>query len=338
MSRDTRSASVRHRPLADHLPAHVRRRLTVHRTARGQQWDGVVALLGNDDRDAGRTTGGPLQLVPRRTRRTDDRDLERPGRHRLRRGQRPAGEPRRLHRQGGDGGQRLVGGLAVAPLARQRGRRQQGVHHRRQAGRAGVVRRVARPGDQRLGVGGGVVEAAVVRAEAVEGVVEHRPRSLQPHRLAGRARQGQEARAPRSRGPRARRGAGRPRRRGRPAAASRPPAGAARPAACRRAARRRRRSSRPSRRPASTREAMARPFQAATTLSSRAGRTRSSRAASSRRRTSDQRPASSGSASSWSVDEPCSNVPAVGHLEQPCRPARRPPRRAPRRSCAGVQT
>ena len=55
---------------------------------------------------------------------------------------------------------------------------------------------------------------------------------------------------------------------------------------------------------------MASPFQAVTTLSSRAGCGRASRAASSSSRTVVQRAWSSGSARSCSVDEPCSNVPA----------------------------
>ena len=55
---------------------------------------------------------------------------------------------------------------------------------------------------------------------------------------------------------------------------------------------------------------MASPFQAATTLSSRAGRTRRSRASSSRVRTRSKRSGSSGSASRCSTELPCSKVPA----------------------------
>ena len=62
--------------------------------------------------------------------------------------------------------------------------------------------------------------------------------------------------------------------------------------------------------PARHRPEIASPFQAATTLSSRAGRTRRSRAARSRRCTSNQRSRSSGSSRSCRVEVPCSKVPA----------------------------
>ena len=52
--------------------------------------------------------------------RADDRDLERTVQHRLRGGQRPAGEPRRPLGQRSDGRQRRLGGVAVAALAGQR--------------------------------------------------------------------------------------------------------------------------------------------------------------------------------------------------------------------------
>ena len=55
---------------------------------------------------------------------------------------------------------------------------------------------------------------------------------------------------------------------------------------------------------------MARPFHAATTLSSRPGRGRSALAASRRLRILASRPASAGSARSWSTEAPCSKVPA----------------------------
>ena len=61
---------------------------------------------------------------------------------------------------------------------------------------------------------------------------------------------------------------------------------------------------------------MASPFQAATTLSSRAGCGRASRAASRAARTRSHRPSSSGSTGSCSVDAPCSKVPAGGDLQQ----------------------
>ena len=62
---------------------------------------------------------------------------------------------------------------------------------------------------------------------------------------------------------------------------------------------------------------MARPFQAATTLSSRAGCGRLARASSRAVRTRAHRAGSSGSWRSWSVEAPCSNVPASVTVSSP---------------------
>ena len=260
--------------------------------------------------------------------------------HRLRRGQRPAREARCLLGQRRDRGQRLLGGGAVAPLAGQGVRVDQRVDHRGQPGRAGVVGRVPRPRDQCLRVGGGVEEAAVVGAEAVERGVEQR-------RSPGRARRAspvawtsdEEA--------------------GRHAAVVLEHPGRAAPTTPSRETRRSRPSTTctrqssspaataastydgsPRRRPASQRPVMASPFQAATTLSSRAGRTRWARASNSRRRTSSSRARSSrvpGSTSRCRVELPCSKVPASVTDEHPRPPRRR--RRGPSTSTssAGVQ-
>lgn len=92
--------------------------------------------------------------------------------------------------------------------------------------------------------------------------------------------------------------------------------------------------------PASHKPLMARPFHAATTLSSRAGRGRSSRASSSRARTSESRacsPGLVGKSRSWSVEVPCSNVPSS---VTPKTFAAHAPRSWPSAStsCSGVQT
>ena len=227
-------------------------------------------------------------------------------------GERPAREPGRPLGQHGDGGQRGLGRVAVAPLTGQRVRGHERVHHGGEPRRRRVVAGVARPGDQRLGVVRGVEEAAVVGGEVLQRACRGRcarGRATRRHRSPGPAT---GSRPPRSRSPPAR-PRGDPRRRpATPAAAGRRRPGAARPGA-----RRRRRaastySGSPSSSPASQSPLIASPFQAATTLSSRSGRTRSSRARISRRRTSRSRPAPgpSGSRSSCRVDAPCSKVPS----------------------------
>ena len=183
------------------------------------------------------------------------------------------------------------------------------MHQRRLTGRARVVGGVAGPGHELLGVLRGVVEAAVLGREPGQCLVRagsgrSTARSRRRSRTAARAGRGR-----RSRSPPARPRAGRPRRRGRPGAAG-GRRGAGRPAAGPRRPPRRRTAARPAATPASASDAIASPFHAATTLSSRAGRVRVARAASSRARTDSQRSGSSGSASSWRVDAPCSNVPA----------------------------
>ena len=82
---------------------------------------------------------------------------------------------------------------------------------------------------------------------------------------------------------------------------------------------------------------MASPFQAATTLSSLAGRIRWARASSSRALTWASQSWPGGSARSWSTDCPCSNVPA---LVTPKTSAARRPSSSPRTSMSwsGVQT
>ena len=256
--------------------------------------------------------------------------------HRLGRGQRPAGEPGRLLGQGRDGGERLLGDIPVAALAGQRVGVDQRVDHRREAGRAGVVAGIPRPGHQGLGVGRGVEEAAVVGAEpldrvrrAASGRGPARPRRRWPGRVRG-------SRTRRSRGPPARPRA-RPTTPSRETRRSRPSTTCTRHSSSPAATAASTYAGSPSRSPASQRPVMASPFQAATTLSSRAGRTRCARASSSRRRTSSSRarvlegrPARPGVAG-WSCRaRRCRLSSPRG--PRPPRPRR--PRRAPRRAPA----
>ena len=150
----------------------------------------------------------------------------------------------------------------------------QRVHHRRQARRRGVVGGVARPGHQRLGVVGGVEEAAVVGAEPVERM----------RRAAAAARVSQTASpvaCTRTRKPDATQPwssstpAGAPATPSRETRSSRPSTRCTRQQQLARGDRGGDVLRSPSRSPASQRPVIASPFQAATTLSSRAGRTRS---------------------------------------------------------------
>ena len=65
--------------------------------------------------------------------------------------------------------------------------------HGEGAGRGGVVGRVGRAEDQRLILGGRVVEAALAVAERAQRDLEQLAGQVQPARLAGHAGQGGEA-------------------------------------------------------------------------------------------------------------------------------------------------
>ena len=255
----------------------------VDQVAVGHQRDRARPRLGGDDHRAERRVppGRSLERVALLPRRPDDGHLDRSVERSLGRGERPAGEAGRGVGDAAGDQERPLGGVAVAARSGEGGVRQQRVDDRRVAARAGVVGRVARADHQRLGVVGGVVEAAVVGGEVLEHGVEQLPGALQPGAVAGRAGEREEAGRRRSRSPRARRRAS-PATPSRETRSSRPSrrCTSARNSPHRTAASTR--SGAPSSVPASTSPLIARPFQAATTLSSRAGRTRVDRASSSR--------------------------------------------------------
>ena len=147
-----RSSRVVTGRVADHAAADVRRRPPVDQVApaREQRHRGSPPGVGHAPRPprAASRARDPRQRVARRvaggpTTATSTRPVE----HRLGGGQRPAGEPRRPL------GQRARRCAAPprrrrgAARAGQRGVGEQRVHHARTARRAGVVGRVARPGD-----------------------------------------------------------------------------------------------------------------------------------------------------------------------------------------------
>ena len=320
---------IGHRALADQVAADVRRR-RARRPGSGRA--GAVRRPGRRRRPApplpGSRRARRAQGVALRPRRADDRHLDRSVEHRLGGGERPAREAWRLLGERVHGAQRLLRRLSVAAGARQRGVGGQCVDSRRQPGRAGVVGRVARTGDQGLGVVGRVVEPAVVGAEVLECGLQQRLCAGQPDRVTSGLQEGEVRQTPRrpwsSSTP-----ACRPATPSRDTRSSRPSASTCRratssPAATAAATY----SSRPSRRPASHRPLMASPFHAATTLSSRAGRTRVSRAV---------------EQSGTDVGVPLRVVgvgqqlegggavlegAGAGHLEQLARPRRRPRSRA----------
>ena len=132
------------------------------------------------------------ERVPLRPAGPDDRDLDRTVEHRLRRGQRPAGEPRRLLGEGRDGRERLLGGVAVAARAGEGGVRRQRVDH------------AESPDGDALSAGSrgratsASASSAVSKkppssaAEVLERRVEQHPRAVEPDRVAGGLQQGRK--------------------------------------------------------------------------------------------------------------------------------------------------
>ncbi len=275
------------RSLADQVAADVRRGPAVDQVAVGHQRDRARPGLGGDDHRPDRRvpTGSVLELrraPPRPVRRQPPRRVRRARSARRRAtSRRSAGEESASRREtssarsaasrwwpdpvraayrgararprSGRSGWRCRRGPAAAPSAPPRRRRCRGSRRRRRRSARSRCRAAARRGPARC-----------------------------RRRWRRRARR---SRWRRSRSPPARRRATRPPRRGRRGAAARPPgARPARNSPHRTAASTS--SGAPSRVPASTSPLIARPFQAATTLSSRAGRTRvSGRPATARART-----------------------------------------------------
>ena len=159
----------------------------VDRIAADQQRDVVVGAVGDDHHRArvppgaaARARRGRRPAAPTTATSTGPSSIDsaaasdQPGEAR-----RPLGD----HGDGRDGG---LGGVAVPAGPGDRGVLGEGVHHRRQPGRVGVVGRVARPGDQRLGVVGGVVEAAVGGARSASSAASRTVAgALEPDRVAG---------------------------------------------------------------------------------------------------------------------------------------------------------
>jgi hypothetical protein len=106
----------------------------------------------------------------------------------------PAREPRYSHRQGGTDGQGLLGNPSIALGSRHRCMSDQGVDDCRRSAWARVVAGIARPGDQGLGVVGGVVEAAIGRAEVRDRGLEKGLGSGDPTRVRGQLGEGEVAR------------------------------------------------------------------------------------------------------------------------------------------------
>ena len=128
----------------------------------------------------------------------DDRQLDDSARARGRAADEPLREPGRVAaEERRRPSQRALGGVAVAPLAGQRGEPQQDGRRHRAAGRRRVVLDVLRPGDERLVVVGRVEEAAGRVGEVLEDRVgERRGR----RRTSARRTSPRTARAGRRRG------------------------------------------------------------------------------------------------------------------------------------------